>query len=177
MSHFPRETNVCPPARYAWPIPAASSTRAIPAIPACCGPLCGQRAHIGSMSQNAFIAARRAQSRSGSPDIYGARKAVAQESSCVWLSCPRIVPTGRAGARDKRQAQSIQLVTRNRRMDGAGPILVPSDCSVVEPLLERPTTEWVATPDEMIEQSRLRGHITHQLRIWHTGLPRPRPWC
>ena len=45
---------------------------------------------------------------------------------------------------------------RNRRLDGAGPILVPSDCSVVEPLLERPTTEWVATPDEMIEQSRLR---------------------
>ena len=45
---------------------------------------------------------------------------------------------------------------RNRRLDGAGPILVPSDCSVVEPLLERPTREWVATPDEMIEQSRLR---------------------
>ena len=27
MSHFPRETNVCPPARYAWPIPAARYAR------------------------------------------------------------------------------------------------------------------------------------------------------
>ena len=55
-SFGPRETNVCPPARYAWRRFRRRATRAIPAIPACCGPLRGQRAHIGSMSQNAFIA-------------------------------------------------------------------------------------------------------------------------
>ena len=27
MSLFPRETNVCPPAHYAWPIPAARYAR------------------------------------------------------------------------------------------------------------------------------------------------------
>jgi hypothetical protein len=35
MSHFPRETNVYPPARYARPIPAARYARHSRAIPAC----------------------------------------------------------------------------------------------------------------------------------------------
>ena len=34
--------------------------------------------------------------------------------------------------------------------------LSPSDCSAVEPLLARPNREWVATPDEMVNEARLK---------------------
>ena len=61
MSHFPRETNVYPPQRATRGRFRRRATRAIPEQfrPAACGvPLRGERAHIGAMSQNAFIAAR-----------------------------------------------------------------------------------------------------------------------
>ena len=51
MSRFPRETNVCPPARYARPIPAARYARHSSHSRACGGPLRGQRAHMANVTK------------------------------------------------------------------------------------------------------------------------------
>ena len=61
--------------------------------------------------------------------------------------------TGMVSSRQQRK------LSPKAEQGGAGnrsKVLVPSDCSIVEPLLARPTSEWVAKPDRMIEDSRLK---------------------